>query len=111
MKEDTPSVVAAEASLAATVAGREEALALLDRIVPPKDKRKRGQKITLGAETQFQEDGFIQGLRNSEVAPHASERVKGKPGQEQPDGGGAARPKARDQPAEAHIDRAGFRLE
>jgi transposase len=70
-------VVAAEASLAATVAEREVALKLLDRTVAPKEKRKAEQKITLGADTQYQEEGFVQGLRDREVAPHVSEYVKG----------------------------------
>ena len=63
-------MVAAEASLAATVAEREAALKMLDRTVAPKEKRKAEQKITLGADTQFQEEGFVQGLRDREVAPH-----------------------------------------
>jgi transposase len=70
-------VVAAEASLAATVAEREVALKLLDRTVAPKEKRKAEQKITLGADTQYQEEGFVQELRDREVAPHVSEYVKG----------------------------------
>jgi hypothetical protein len=70
-------VVAAEASLAATVAEREAALKLLDRTVAPRGKRKPEQKITLGADTQYQEEGFIQGLRDREVAPHVSEYVQG----------------------------------
>lgn len=70
-------VVAAEASLAATVAERAMALKLLDRTVAPKQKRNAEQKITLGADTQFQEEGFVQGLRDREVAPHVSEYVKG----------------------------------
>jgi hypothetical protein len=70
-------VVAAEASLAATVAEREVALKLLDRTVARKEKRKAGQKITLGADTQFQEEGFVQALRDREVAPHVSEYAKG----------------------------------
>jgi transposase len=70
-------VVAAEASQAATVAEREVGLKLLDRTVAPKDRREAEQKITLGADTQFQEEGFVQGLRDREVAPHVSEYVKG----------------------------------
>ena len=70
-------VVAAEASLASTAAEREAALAMLDRAVAPKQKRKPEQKITLGADTQFQEEVFVQGLRDREVAPHVSEYVKG----------------------------------
>jgi hypothetical protein len=70
-------VAAAEASMAATVAEREVALKLLDRTVAAKEKRKTEQKIALGADTQFQEEGFVQGLRDREVAPHISEYVKG----------------------------------
>jgi transposase len=69
-------VVAAEASLAATVAEREMALKLLDRAVGPKNKR-RGKKITLGADTQYQEEKFIEDLRQRSVAPHVSEYVEG----------------------------------
>jgi hypothetical protein len=69
-------VVAAEASLASTAAERNVALKLLDQVIGPKKKRK-GKKITLGADTQFQEKTFIQGLRNRKVAPHVSEYVKG----------------------------------
>jgi transposase len=70
-------VVAAEASLAATIAEREMALALLDRVVAPKDKRGPEQQITLGADTQYQEEKFIEALRQRAVAPHVSEYVKG----------------------------------
>ena len=70
-------VVAAEASLAATVAEREVALKLLDRTLAPRQERKTEQQITLGADTQYQEEGFVQGLRDREVAPHVSEYVKG----------------------------------
>jgi transposase len=70
-------VVAAEATQAATVAEREAALRMLDRTVAPKEKRSPEQKITLGADTQYQEEGFVQGLRDREVAPHVSEYVKG----------------------------------
>jgi transposase len=70
-------VVAAEASLAATIAEREMALALLDRVVGPKEKRNPEQQITLGADTQYQEEKFIEALRQREVAPHVSEYVKG----------------------------------
>jgi len=69
-------VVAAEASLAATVAEREVALKLLDRAIGPRNKRQ-GKKITLGADTQYQEEKFIQGLRKRKVAPHVSEYVEG----------------------------------
>jgi transposase len=56
-------VVAAEATLAATVAERE--------------KRNPEQKITLGADTQYQDEKFVQDLRDRAVAPHVSEYVKG----------------------------------
>ena len=55
---------------------REVALELLDRTIPPKDKRGK-KKITLGADTQFQEEKFVQGLRDRKVAPHVSEYVQG----------------------------------
>jgi transposase len=70
-------VVAAGASLAATVAEREVALQLLDRAIKPKQERKSGQQITLGADTQYQDEKFVQGLREREVAPHVSEYEKG----------------------------------
>ena len=69
-------VVAAEASQSATAAEREMALKLLDRMVPPEHQRKQ-QQITLGADTQYQEAEFIQGLRQRKVAPHVSEYVAG----------------------------------
>ena len=66
-------VVAAEASQAATVAEREAALTMLDRTVASKQKRKPEQKVTLGADTQYQEEKFVEQLRDREVAPHISE--------------------------------------
>jgi IS5 family transposase len=70
-------VVAAEATQAATVAEREAALRMLDRTVAPKDKRSPEQQITLGADTQYQDEKFVQGLRDREVAPHISEYTQG----------------------------------
>jgi transposase len=70
-------VVAAEATLAATVAEREAAIRMLDRTVAAKDKRSPEQEITLGADTQYQEEKFVQDLRDREVAPHVSEYVEG----------------------------------
>jgi transposase len=70
-------VVAAEATLAATVAEREAAIRMLDQTVAAKDKRHPEQKITLGADTQYQEEKFVQDLRDREVAPHVSEYVEG----------------------------------
>ena len=72
-------VVAAKASQAATVAERETALELLDRVLGPKEQRGE-RKITLGADTQYQEDGFVQALRDRGVAPHVSEYVQGNRG-------------------------------
>jgi transposase len=76
MENPNGLIVAAEASLAATIAEREMALKLLDRAVGPKQQRK-GKKITLGADTQYQEAGFIYGLRKRKVAPHISEYTEG----------------------------------
>src|SRR5271157_6418450 len=70
-------VVAAEATQAATVAEREAAIRMLDRTVAPKDKRNPEQKITLGADTQYQEEKFVQDLRHRAVAPHVSEYTQG----------------------------------
>jgi hypothetical protein len=42
----------------------------------PRSKRK-GRKITLGADTQYQEAEFIRGLRKRKVAPRVSEYVEG----------------------------------
>ena len=70
-------VVAAEASLSAANAEVETALALLDRATPTAGERKPEQKITVGADTGYQEKGFVCGLREREIAPHVSEYVKG----------------------------------
>ena len=66
-------VVAAEATQAATVAEREAALKMLDRTVAAKQKRHAEQKITVGADTQYQDGKFVEDLRQREVAPHISE--------------------------------------
>jgi transposase len=65
-------VVAAEASLSATVAEREMALKLLDRV-----HKRADRQITLGADTQYQEAEFIEQLRKRKVAPHVSEYTQG----------------------------------
>lgn len=70
-------VVAAEATQAATVAEREAALRMLDQTVAGKDERSPEQKITLGADTQYQDETFIQDLRDRQVAPHVSEYTQG----------------------------------
>ena len=72
-------VIGAQASLSATVAEREVALTLLDQVVPAPDKRKPEhlKTITLGADTQYQDETFVKALREREIAPHVSEYVKG----------------------------------
>ena len=70
-------VVAAEATQAATVAEREAALRMLDRVVVAKEQRDPEQKITLGADTQYQDEKFVQDLRDRAVAPHVSEYTQG----------------------------------
>ena len=41
------------------------------------EKRHPEQKITLGADTQYQEEKFIEALRQREVAPHVWEYERG----------------------------------
>jgi transposase len=72
-------VMAAKASQSATVTERETAVELLDCVLgaePPRAERK----ITLGADTQYQEEKFIQALRDRGVAPHVSEYAPGNRG-------------------------------
>ena len=69
-------VVAAQASSSATTAERDTALGMLDEVVP-KPRRPLGQAITLGADTQYQDEKFIAALRERAVAPHVSEYTKG----------------------------------
>ncbi len=69
-------IVAAEASQSSNAAEREVALKMLDRVVGCKWKRL-GKKITLGADTLYQERVFIGGLRERRVAPHIHEYRKG----------------------------------
>ena len=65
--------MAAEASEAGNAAERETALELLDRAIPPKGKRASELDVTLGADTLYQEEKFIEALRERAVAPHVSE--------------------------------------
>ena len=46
-------------------------------MVGPKHRRPSGQAITLGADTQYQDEKFIAALRERAVAPHVSEYTKG----------------------------------
>ena len=65
--------VAAEASEAGNAAERAAAVAMLDRTVAPKQERGPELEITLGADTLYQEEKFIEALRQRAVAPHVSE--------------------------------------
>jgi transposase len=65
--------VAAEASEAGNAAERAAAVAMLDRTVAPKQERGPELEITLGADTLYQEEKFIEDLRQRAVAPHVSE--------------------------------------
>ena len=65
--------MAAQATEAGNAAERDAALAMLDRTVRPQQKRDAELEITLGADTLYQEEKFIQALRDREVAPHVSE--------------------------------------
>jgi len=69
--------VAAQASCSATAAEREAALAMVDQVIKAPGQRPPGYAITLGADTQYQEEKFIAGLRERQVAPHVSEYTKG----------------------------------
>ena len=69
--------VAGQATCSATNAERDTALVMLDQVVQAPAQRPSGQAITLGADTQYQEEKFIAGLREREVAPHVSEYTKG----------------------------------
>jgi len=65
--------VAAEATEAGNAAERASALAMLDRTVGPQQERDAALEITLGADTLYQEEKFIEALRQRAVAPHVSE--------------------------------------
>ena len=46
---------------------------MLDRTVAPQQERDAELEITLGADTLYQEEKFIEALRQRAVAPHVSE--------------------------------------
>jgi transposase len=69
--------VTGQASPSATAAEREAVLVMLDQVVKAPVQRPPGQAITLGADTQYQEEKFIAALRERGVAPHESEYTKG----------------------------------
>ncbi len=66
-------VVEAETTEAGNAAERDAALAMLDRRVAPKQQRDAELEVTLGADTLYQEEKFIEALRQRAVAPHVSE--------------------------------------
>jgi transposase len=70
-------VVGAEASQSATNAEREVAVDLLDQVLVTAQQRDPNHQVTLGADTQYQDEKFIDSLRQRAVAPHVSEYVKG----------------------------------
>jgi transposase len=69
-------IVAAEASLSSNAAERHVGLEMLDRVIGSKWKRL-DKNITLGGDASYQDEQFIQGLRERKVAPHIHEYVKG----------------------------------
>jgi transposase len=71
-------VVAAQASCSSTAAEREAALEMLDQVVKPPAQRASEGEVTLGADTEYQDEKFIAALRERGVAPHVSEYTKGK---------------------------------
>jgi IS5 family transposase len=71
-------VVAAQASCAATAAERAAALEMLEERGKGEGQRGSTAEVTLGADTQYQDEKFIAALRTRGVAPHVSEYTKGK---------------------------------
>jgi transposase len=69
-------IVAAEASLSSNAAERHVALKMLDRVIGSKWKRL-DKDITLGGDGSYQEEQFIQALRERKVAPHINEYRRG----------------------------------
>jgi len=104
-------VVAAQASCSATAAEREAALEMLDEVVKRPAPGGSESGVTLGADTQYQDEKFIAGLRQRGVAPHVSEYTKGSEyGQERVERAGTGRPAPLDQSAQAQADRGGIRV-
>ena len=62
--------VAAVATQSSTTAEREAAVAMLDRM---RETGLRAEEITLGADKSYQEEKFIDGLRQRRVVPHVAE--------------------------------------
>jgi len=70
-------VVAAEATLAAADAEAGAGIVMLDRALALRAEPGAAERITLGADTGYQQERFVQALRKRKVAPHVSEYVKG----------------------------------
>ncbi len=67
-------VVAAWATQSSTTAEREAALAMLDQMgLRPEKIPRLARRITLGADKLYQEEKFIEGLRQRQVVPHVAE--------------------------------------
>ncbi|MGC9223917.1 MAG: hypothetical protein ACP5E2_08325, partial [Terracidiphilus sp.] len=66
-------VVAAEATEAGNAAERNAAVRMLDRAVKAKEDRLAGEAMTLGDDTLYREEKFIEDLRQRSIAPHVSE--------------------------------------
>ena len=67
-------VVAACATQSSTAAERQAALAMLDQMgLPPEKIPRADRRITLGADQLYQEQKFIEGLRQRRVVPHVAE--------------------------------------
>jgi transposase len=69
--------VAAEATEAGNAAERQAAVRMVDRAVKPPQERAPDEKMTLGADTLYQEETFIEDLRKRAIAPHVSEYTQG----------------------------------
>jgi transposase len=63
-------VVEACATQASSTAERQAGLAMLDRM---KNKRGKLEQATLGADTAYQKQEFVEGLRERGIAPHVCE--------------------------------------
>ena len=67
-------VVAARATQSSATAEREAAVAMLDEMgLRPEKIPRTGRRMTLGADKSYQEQKFIEALRNRHVAPHVAE--------------------------------------
>jgi len=76
MENRSGLIVAAEVSLAAADAEAEAAVTMLDRTLSGEHQRRPG-RITLGADTGYQQERLLRALRERHIAPHVSEYVKG----------------------------------